>query len=63
MHVGRYKDLAHCMDAISVEELIMTVRRQSQGFSRGSSTYRGVTFHPSGAGPLGSPVWLTSGTS
>ena len=45
----RYKDLAHCMDAISVEELIMTVRRQSQGFSRGSSTYRGVTFHPSGA--------------
>ena len=46
---GRYKDLAHCMDAISVEELIMTVRRQSQGFSRGSSTYRGVTFHPSGA--------------
>ena len=26
----------------------MTIRRQSQGFSRGSSSYRGVTFHPSG---------------
>lgn len=26
----------------------MAVRRQSQGFSRGTSTYRGVTHHPSG---------------
>lgn len=31
-----------------MQELIMAVRRQSQGFSRGSSTYRGVTAHPSG---------------
>ena len=59
------------MDAISVEELIMTVRRQSQGFSRGSSSYRGVTFHPSGAGILpgdgskkgGCPVQSPSTTS
>lgn len=36
------------MDSISLEELIMAVRRQSQGFSRGTSTYRGVTHHPSG---------------
>ena len=36
------------MHSISLEELIMAVRRQSQGFSRGSSTYRGVTHHPSG---------------
>ena len=36
------------MEHISVEELIMTVRRQSQGFSRGSSGFRGVTSHPSG---------------
>ncbi len=26
----------------------MAVRRQSQGFSRGTSTFRGVTHHPSG---------------
>ena len=37
-----------CMDSISLEELIMAVRRQSQGFSRGTSTFRGVTHHPSG---------------
>ena len=29
----------------------MSVRRQSQGFSRGTSTYRGVTHHPSGEAP------------
>ena len=45
---GRYSDLTACMHSISLEELIMAVRRQSQGFSRGSSTYRGVTHHPSG---------------
>ena len=44
----RYSDLTECMDSISLEELIMAVRRQSQGFSRGTSTYRGVTHHPSG---------------
>lgn len=46
----RYSDLTACMHSISLEELIMAVRRQSQGFSRGSSTYRGVTHHPSGEG-------------
>ncbi|DBA93598.1 hypothetical protein WJX82_009691 [Trebouxia sp. C0006] len=44
----RYSDLTECMDSISLEELIMAVRRQSQGFSRGTSAYRGVTHHPSG---------------
>ena len=34
--------------SISLEELIMAVRRQSQGFSRGSSSFRGVTYHPTG---------------
>lgn len=29
-----------------MEELVMAVRRQSQGFSRGTSSYRGVTKHP-----------------
>ncbi|MEW5316903.1 MAG: hypothetical protein WDW38_008244 [Sanguina aurantia] len=46
--VSRYTDLMACMDCISLDELIMAVRRQSQGFSRGSSLYRGVTAHPSG---------------
>lgn len=46
--VSRYSQLLSCMDSIGLEELIMAVRRQSQGFSRGSSTYRGVTAHPSG---------------
>ncbi len=44
----RYSDLTECMGGISVEELIMAVRRQSQGFSRGTSAFRGVTHHPSG---------------
>ncbi|GIM08810.1 hypothetical protein Vretimale_12752, partial [Volvox reticuliferus] len=44
----RYYSLLPSLEAISLEELIMAVRRQSQGFSRGSSTYRGVTAHPSG---------------
>ncbi|KAK9846267.1 hypothetical protein WJX81_000414 [Elliptochloris bilobata] len=44
----RYADLTACLDSISLEELIMAVRRQSQGFSRGTSTFRGVTHHPSG---------------
>ena len=52
MHdVHRYTDLTECMDSISLEELIMAVRRQSQGFSRGTSTFRGVTHHPSRAPP------------
>jgi hypothetical protein len=32
---------------MTMEELVMAVRRQSQGFSRGTSSYRGVTKHPS----------------
>ncbi len=44
----RYKDLMELVHSISLEELIMAVRRQSQGFSRGSSAFRGVTYHPTG---------------
>lgn len=46
---SRYKDLMELVHSISLEELIMAVRRQSQGFSRGSSSFRGVTYHPTGA--------------
>ncbi|GBF95011.1 pathogenesis-related genes transcriptional activator [Raphidocelis subcapitata] len=45
---ARYADLLAVMHSITTEELVMAVRRQSQGFSRGSSTFRGVTAHPSG---------------
>ena len=31
-----------------MEELLMTLRRQSRGFSRGSSRFRGVSHHPNG---------------
>ena len=48
---ARYADLTECMHGISLEELIMAVRRQSQGFSRGTSSFRGVTHHPSGGPP------------
>jgi len=44
----KYRELMRFMDAISLEELVMAVRRQSQGFARGSSGYRGVTHHPNG---------------
>jgi hypothetical protein len=46
--LDKYGDLLGCIDRMSMEELVMAVRRQSQGFSRGTSTYRGVTHHPSG---------------
>ena len=44
----QYEDLLGCIDRMSMEELVMAVRRQSQGFSRGTSNFRGVTHHPSG---------------
>jgi len=36
------------MASVSLEELVMAIRRQSQGFARGSSGFRGVTHHPNG---------------
>ena len=32
-----------------MSELVMAIRRQSQGFTRGSSAFRGVTQHKTGA--------------
>ena len=46
--LSKYEDLLNCIDRMTMEELVMAVRRQSQGFSRGTSSYRGVTLHPSG---------------
>lgn len=46
-------------EAVSKEELILSLRRHSKGFSRGSSKYRGVTRHQKARthseGPLSEP--------
>jgi AP2-like factor, euAP2 lineage len=47
----RYRELEGCLDNASLEEVVTAVRRQSQGFSRGTSSFRGVSPHPSGAVP------------
>ena len=44
----RYRELEGCLDSSTLEEVVTAVRRQSQGFSRGTSAYRGVSPHPSG---------------
>lgn len=46
--MSKYTELMAFMENITLEELVMAVRRQSQGFARGSSSYRGVTHHPNG---------------
>jgi hypothetical protein len=38
----RYTELLGFIDKITLEELVMSVRRQSQGFARGSSRCRAV---------------------
>jgi AP2-like factor (euAP2 lineage) len=40
--------LVHQMKSLSKEEFVHVLRRQSTGFSRGSSKYRGVTLHKCG---------------
>lgn len=42
---GRYANLLQLIDSLTLDELIMEVRRHSEGFARGSSGYRGVTRH------------------
>jgi len=47
--VGSYSpDLLRYLDSITDEELAVAVRRQSTGFTRGRSKYRGITKHPHG---------------
>lgn len=46
--ISKYEDLLDCIDRMTMDELVMAIRRQSQGFSRGTSTFRGVTRHPTG---------------
>ena len=43
---AKYAELSSFMASVSLEELVMAIRRQSQGFARGSSGFRGVTHPP-----------------
>ncbi len=44
----RYADFLTKAGSWNLQELIMAVRRKSQSFSGGTSSYRGVTHHPTG---------------
>ncbi|KAL3839613.1 hypothetical protein ACJIZ3_024204 [Penstemon smallii] len=47
-HVSDYEEDLNQMKNLSKEEFVHILRRQSTGFSRGSSKYRGVTLHKCG---------------
>ena len=47
----RYTALLDRLDTVPMAELVMAIRRTSPGFTRGSSSFRGVTQHKSGALP------------
>ncbi|MCO5561180.1 hypothetical protein L7F22_014801, partial [Adiantum nelumboides] len=46
--LGDYESEIKQMNTVSKEEFVHLLRRQSMGFSRGSSRYRGVTLHKCG---------------
>ena len=46
--LSRYDALRPFLQQVSLDELVMAIRRQSAGFARGSSVFRGVTHHPNG---------------
>lgn len=43
-----YEQELQQLERVSAEELVLSLRRQSKGFSRGSSRFRGVTRHQKG---------------
>lgn len=43
--LGHYAAELEHLESISKDELVQSLRRQSKGFSRGTSAYRGVTKH------------------
>jgi len=43
-----YKQELKRLDGVNKDELVLSLRRQSKGFSKGSSKYRGVTKHQKG---------------
>jgi AP2-like factor (euAP2 lineage) len=47
-NLSDYEEDMRQMKSLSKEEFVHVLRRQSTGFSRGSSKYRGVTLHKCG---------------
>ncbi|KAL4858727.1 AP2-like ethylene-responsive transcription factor PLT2 [Chlorella vulgaris] len=46
--IAKYDEVMDTIDSMPITDLVMAVRRQSNGFSRGSSSHRGVVLHPTG---------------
>jgi hypothetical protein len=46
--ISNYEVELQHVERVSKEELIVSLRRQSKGYSRGTSKYRGVTKHQKG---------------
>ena len=46
--ISNYKNELESLGEVSAEELVLSLRRQSKGFARGTSKYRGVTRHQKG---------------
>ncbi|KAI3428770.1 hypothetical protein D9Q98_007591 [Chlorella vulgaris] len=46
--IARYDEVMDTIEHMPITDLVMAVRRQSNGFSRGSSSHRGVVRHPTG---------------
>jgi len=46
--ISNYEDELENLGEVSKEELVLSLRRQSKGFARGSSKFRGVTKHQKG---------------
>uniref|UniRef100_A0A0D9WC66 AP2/ERF domain-containing protein n=1 Tax=Leersia perrieri TaxID=77586 RepID=A0A0D9WC66_9ORYZ len=68
-NLSDYEDDMKQMKSLSKEEFVHVLRRQSTGFSRGSSKYRGVTLHKCGRWEarmgqfLGKKEFLTGGNA
>ena len=45
---SKYAVLSEFINDLTPQELTLAIRRESQGFSRGSSKFRGVTLHQNG---------------
>ena len=46
--LDKYKELLSYLNQVSFDELVLAVRRQSQGFAKGSSAFKGVSKHVTG---------------
>lgn len=56
--VNNYEVEIQNADRVSKEELIVSLRRQSKGYSRGTSKFRGVTKHQKGIPTTMLCIWF-----